>query len=383
VEFKNKTILIISPQAWGNMFLAKHHYAIELAKLGNKVFFLNPVGSTKKIKGIKIEETSEYPNLKIIYHSLFFPYQLKFKWMGMFHFLMQFHIRKIFKKIGTKIDIVWSFDLGNYFPFKHFNTTSYKIFHPIDEPLTKAAISSANGANIIFSVTSEILAKYHKFKVPKHFIHHGLAEEFLQYNANEKKEDTIRVGMSGNWLRPDVDHTNLLKIINSNPLVQFELWGTYKAKDSNIGGEHNTMIDAFIKKLQNCKNVVLHGAVDTTILAKEFQRMDAFLICYDIEKDQSKGTNYHKVMEYLSTGKVVIANNISTYEKMPDLVEMTKSRNNNNELPILFYKTISALEFFNQPEKKKIRIEFAFSNSYRKQVKEIEKLILSSSSLRK
>ena len=43
-SLRNKTILIISPQAWGKMFLSKHHYAIELAKRGNAVYFLNPPG---------------------------------------------------------------------------------------------------------------------------------------------------------------------------------------------------------------------------------------------------------------------------------------------------------------------------------------------------
>jgi hypothetical protein len=39
---KNKTILVISPNNWGTMHISKHHYAIELARLGNSVYFLNP-----------------------------------------------------------------------------------------------------------------------------------------------------------------------------------------------------------------------------------------------------------------------------------------------------------------------------------------------------
>lgn len=41
-SFNNKTILIISPEPWGKMMISKHHYALELAKLGNEVYFLNP-----------------------------------------------------------------------------------------------------------------------------------------------------------------------------------------------------------------------------------------------------------------------------------------------------------------------------------------------------
>src|SRR5690606_6788212 len=38
----NKNILLISPEPWSHIFVSKHHYAIELAKRGNYVYFLNP-----------------------------------------------------------------------------------------------------------------------------------------------------------------------------------------------------------------------------------------------------------------------------------------------------------------------------------------------------
>jgi hypothetical protein len=61
-------------------------------------------------------------------------------------------------------------------------------------------------------------------------------------------------------------------------------------------------------------NVILHGMVSPELLSKELRRMDAFLICYDVTKDQSKGTNYHKVMEYLAYGRPIVSNYISRYK---------------------------------------------------------------------
>ena len=124
MNLKNKTILIISPQAWGNMFLAKHHYAIELAKYGNEVYFLNPPSKNKVKNGVEIVKSNVVDSLYLINHSLSFSYKLKFKWIGLFHFLMKFHIAKIKKTICKEIDIVWSFDLGNYYPFKYFKRCS-------------------------------------------------------------------------------------------------------------------------------------------------------------------------------------------------------------------------------------------------------------------
>jgi hypothetical protein len=113
----------------------------------------------------------------------------------------------------------------------------------------------------------------------------------------------------------------------------------------------------------------------TAELAEQLNSMDILLICYDIEKDQSKGTNYHKVMEYLSTGKVIVSNNITTYSSEPDLVRMSKERSGNKELPVLFRDTVANLRSYNSPELMEKRKNFARQNSYRNQLELINEKI--------
>src|ERR1700761_9590989 len=117
-----KTILIVSPQSWGKMFVSKHHYAIGLAKQGATVYFLNPPDQeNRQPKGaITISKSEEQDNLYFIEHRLSFPYNIKFHFIALFHWLMRAHVKKILKKIGRPIDIVWSFDLGHLYPFSHF-----------------------------------------------------------------------------------------------------------------------------------------------------------------------------------------------------------------------------------------------------------------------
>lgn len=376
MALKNKTILILSPQSWGKMLLSKHHYAIELAKYGNKVYFLNPPHFQKELPAITLKPYDAIPGLTIIDHRISFPYNLKFHWIGMFHFLMNFHVKKVLRCIGKPVDIIWSFDLGHLYPFSHFPENSLKIFHPVDEPLNSTAIESAKGAQIIFSVTNEILEKYKMNGVPRHFINHGLSAEFVGIaNPGWQRSSKLHVGLSGNWMRPDIDTACLLEVIKTNPAVTFEFWGSYKKADSNIGGSNNTQIDNFIQQLQAAPNVIIHGPVDGKQLVKELQRMDAFFICYDVKKDQSKGTNYHKVMEYLSTGKVIISNNITTYSREKDLVEMIAERENNATLPLLFRKVISEIEKYNSEHLRSRRHTFALDNTYYKQVERIEYLL--------
>jgi hypothetical protein len=376
MPLKNKTILIISPQAWGHMYLSKHHYAITLAKLGNTVYFLNPpeLENAKQAGEIEISTSYTHHNLFLINHRLRFPFLLKFHAISFFHWLMGFHIKRIMKKIGKPVDIIWSFDQQNLYPYKFFGNKPFKIFHPVDEPSNKQALKAAKGSQLILSVTSEILEKYKVFQQPGHLINHGVGDDFLSVARNNPDKKNIHVGLSGNLLREDIDRETLLKIIDQNPSVIFEYWGPYSLVNNNIGGSRTDATKTFISLLQQ-RGVIFHGPANPAQLARELQRMNAFLICYDVKKDQSRGTNYHKIMEYVSTGKVIISNNITAYLDKPALVQMIRSRDNNRALTHLFKNVIQNLDYHNSPALEKLRKEYANQNTYSKQISRIEKII--------
>ena len=383
---RDKTILILSPQAWGTMFLSKHHYAVALARRGNKVFFLNPPrqaspgqAPSRRTPGtpeVVIIPSGIDDNLRLIDHSLKFPYDLKFHLRPLFHFFMRGHVKKILRAIGRPVDIVWSFDLGNLYPFSLFPGSALKIFHPVDEPLNPTAIRSGQGASVIFSVTREILGKYAHLECPAHLINHGLADPFLiPVDIQRSPSGPPRVGMSGNLLRGDIDREIFLNIVTGNPDIRFECWGSYAVEQSNIAGSNDEATRQFIAGLRAMPNVVLHGAVPTEKLASAIHCMDAFLICYDINKDQSGGTNYHKIMEYLSTGKAIVSNNVSAFSHRDDLIQMVKERGDNHRLPDLFKQVTRDLPRFNNPALQEARIAFSRENTYSAQLDRIENLV--------
>ena len=370
--------MIISPQSWGDMFLSKHHYAIELARIDNWVYFLNPPLRVKSVslERITIRQSVQHPNLFIIQHCLRFPYRLKFYYKSLFHWLMKFHVGKILQKIPQSVDIIWSFDLGNLYPFNLFPGSSVKIFHPVDEPRNNEAIDSAVGAHVMFSVTKEILEKYVRFHIPKFLINHGLGTEFLTRTDPKRPSGKVRVGYSGNLLLDYIDREILLLIIDDNPSVIFDFWGAYELTNNNIGGTMDCSTTLFIRALKARKNVFLHGAILLNLLSEALHTVDAFLICYDVQKEQSKGTNCHKVMEFFSTGKVTISSNLSSYAERPDLVVMVAERTDNKQLSRLFKEVILNLEVYNSDALKANRITFAHDNTYAKQINRIEKIML-------
>ena len=139
--------------------------------------------------------------------------------------------------------------------------------------------------------------------------------------------------------------------------------------------ERDGEVISFIQQIKQLSNVTLHGSLSPQDLAEKLKKVDAFLICYDINKDQSRGTNYHKLLEYLAAGKVIITNNVTTYKDHPDLVVMNASRENNEGLPELFQNVINNLEHYNSMELQQKRIRFAEKFRYSTQLTKIEKLL--------
>jgi hypothetical protein len=80
-------------------------------------------------------------------------------------------------------------------------------------------------------------------------------------------------------------------------------------------------------------------------------------------------------MEYLSTGKVIVSNNVTTYKDRPDLVTMPQQRENNRELPSLFKEVISRLDEYNSSLLQAQRIGTASQNTYEKQLDRVQEAL--------
>ncbi len=375
-KLENKTIIILSPERWGNMYISKHNYAIELSKK-NTVFFFNP-----PTKGIGFETSikthEEFCKLHIVNYKLFFPYILKFHFRFIFDILFKLKTKSILKKTCKKPDIVWSFDLG-LFPDMNLFNARYKIFHPVDVFNINNKYLPIQSADLIISVADKILEDTPANKT-KRIINHGLSGTYLEKaKLLSKKEITIQkknkinVGYIGNLLNFTLDTKVFTEIIKQNPDIEFHLWGSYSSETANLGGELNETNKSFIDFIQKANNVILYGNTNPKKIIEDIDIIDVFILIYKYPNGDTDRINAHKILECLSTGKVIVSTQISYYKNFTDLIPMSFEKN--EDFPALFQKVINNLEHYNSPELQRKRIEYALDNTYEKQIQRIEKII--------
>jgi hypothetical protein len=90
----------------------------------------------------------------------------------------------------------------------------------------------------------------------------------------------------------------------------FHLWGPYQpggAVEAQLGG---------------IANVRLHGRRAKADLAREIGFIDCFILPYSTDEVEYDGSNSHKLLEYLSTGRPIVSRPIVAYEDRRDLICM-------------------------------------------------------------
>jgi len=374
MQFNHKTILIISPNSWGKLHVSKHHYALELIKKGNIVYFLNPPKTTN---ANKIEIIAEAENLFLVNYKTFFPYKIRFHFRNIYNFLMKYQVLKILRAIDKKLDIVWCFDFNLFSDLRIFKAP-LKIYHPVDPVVFPFQINPAKTADIVLSISEKIKSNFKHIHTPSYFINHGVEEHFKNFAENRLNNLTntiskpLKVGYFGNLLRPIINEDILLKIIEDNQEIEFHFWGPHSIENNNLAGSQFDKSELSNKLIQKL-NVKLHGSKNKMDLIKEIEDIDVFLLLYIKNNTDSDRSNSHKLIEYLSTGKVTVSNQFSTYLNLKDLIVMPEI-DDDNIIPELFLRVASNLEYFNNVELQRKRIEFALDNTYEKQIKRIEKL---------
>ncbi len=171
-----------------------------------------------------------------------------------------------------------------------------------------------------------------------------------------------------------LDRTTMMQVIEQNPEVKFIFWGSYKQTDLNLGGINNDEADAFIHFLETRDNVELRGVVNSEALQEQMKEADLFWLCWKIGvKSFWDGSNSHKILEYLSTGRPVAAHHVSSYVNT-DLLYMLPQKENSGYAD-LFQQTVAVVRKGEAKTFIQNRLKTVIESSYKKKLEQIEELI--------
>ena len=346
-------VLIVSPQPWDGFRVSKHHYACELSKLGNKIFFVDPPDLSVCPGGIRLSPAGTM-NVTVVRYRPWVPYKTKFHLRTLFDWAMQRQARQIAIACGGDLDVVWDFDNAyNFISLKAFGAPM-NIFHPVDQLI--AGQSSSKDADLIVGIAESILARIDSSTTPRIQIGHGLSQLFVDYGKQQlqsrnrnRTAGTVNVGYVGNLSAHAIDGPTIARTVKQNTKVQFHFFGPLEADAVH-----------WLQTLQGCPNTHFYGLCAQEEILSHSPDIDLWLLCYDNARDINGGADSHKVLEYLATGSPVVSSNLDAYEGL-GLINMCAEKIN-DEFPRLFAKTVALLP--EESTARTRRIEFAIRNSY-------------------
>lgn len=370
-QFKGKTIFIISPEYWGEMRVSKHHYAIELVKLGNKVYFFEPADLKHSINGA-ITTTSEG-----VHVFKYKPLARGENYIGkrLFSLLQKIQLKSLLRKLD-KPDVVWCFDFGRYDDLNIFGATT-KIFHPVDHNIDRSRPDCSLTADFIFSTSYKILDYMKPPNKLGQVINHGLNSYFEEEAIERRKkinfEEEIRscetIGFWGNLFKECLDRKKILSLIDAFPHLKFKFWGPFEFHQNNLGGKPAQDVYEFIETLKQKPNVILKGPRRAKELINEIKDVDLLI---NIEFESSimwDNGNPHKVLEYMATGLPIFTTPMIMYTGYDFFFYQ------NGDVIDDMQKLIINWTDWSSKEKQLQRIDFALDNTYKKQIHRIGNFI--------
>lgn len=355
--FNNKRILIISPEPWEHNFLSKHHYAIALANVNNQVFFLNPP-SKRNSKSV-----TSYPNLFILDYK---PVVRGLNKLPLFlsHVFWKYEVKRLEKLAENGFDIVWSFDPYRFQALKLFPASKYLYYSADWHENRKLENKVASHAQYIFSPSSIILQNI-ETSAPKIKVSHGVAEYFFDPGVPRKVlpgTNTIKVGYVGNLRIKSLDKELLLSIIHQNADIDFVLAGETMLLEQ----------DSVWKEILGHANVYGVGTLANQDVQSFLQGCDLLLLVYNTVKYKKEASNSHKILEYLSSGKVILSTPMEEYKDDRDLLYMPDEYDRFQDF---FKDAVCNLQRYNSPALMKKRIDFARLRSYNSILSQIDSIL--------
>jgi hypothetical protein len=361
--FHGERILIISPEPWGKSLLSKHHYALELAKLDNLVWFLQPKWANQQLG-----QKPHHPNVQLLTdnYSLkgarFIPSPLR-KW------LYRRIVRRLEIHTGGAFSIVWSFDNSRFFDLDCF-TKAFRIHHMMDFHVDYQISRASKTANLCLGVTQGIVQKLKKYNLDSYFVQHGFAAQPPTAFSLPSVVESKKAIYTGNLLMPFVNWPWLQALVQSQPDVHFFFIGSFGVSNLNEFAPEGPL--AHIEIIRKSKNVTLIGECTPSQIRYVLPQADVLFFAYRSAEFPEILANTHKLMAYFDTGKPIVCSNVLEYLGKNELLVMANSQ---EEFIANFEKVMQQYEYYNRTEWIEKRKSWASDNTYFRQIQRIENMV--------
>lgn len=347
-------ILLISPEPWQAHAVSKHHYAIQLARLGHRVFFLDPPDST--LVDFSLSQDEDIPNLTFVRGPRAAP-GLRFSPAVLRRWVEGRWLKRFERRIGCRIDIIWLFENSRFFDMD-FAGDRLKIYHQVDLNQNFHPVTAARTANVCFCTSDGIRAQLLPHNPRTYKIHHGTAvPAHTQSLSAEQSALFLHGGPNavyiGNLDMLYLDAELLAQAVQAHPSVCFHFVGGYSPQ----GHLH--------KLTSHLSNVVWWGKVASQLIPSILAQADVVLCAYKAEQYGDQLASPHKFMEYLASGKCIVATYTDEYKDKRHLLEMVDHA---SDYPAALSRVLSDLAYYNSQERQAQRVAFAMSHTYPRQL---------------
>lgn len=349
---EKKSAFVISPQPWDGFKVSKHHYAVALARSGWQVYFIDPPSPFQVARRIEYEPT-EVEGIQRVSHSLPVPNWTKFHARPLFDRAMRRHARRLTSALGTP-DLVWDFDNAYHFrDLRPFGAVQ-SIFHLVDQGLKGMGDKQADTCIHLHPSFCE-WAGFDPDRSTQ--VGHGVSIDFIKScclsGATGRADKTLSFGIVGNLAAKWLDWETVVDIARRHPSAQFLLWGPYPSSDQASGG---------LRAAMECSQFHFRGLSRPEEIAASSGEVDVWLVPFLSDALPGGPLNSHKILEYLSTGKVVAMTWLEAWAGNP-LVSML-DRNSSKSLADLVDDVVDCLDVLNSSKQSLDRMAYARARAY-------------------
>jgi hypothetical protein len=354
-------ILVISPEPWHGLHMSKHHVSQGLVARGNKVIFWErplPGDTDVHIEGEGDLRLARTPHWFKGVNRL--PAFVNRWYYGRL-------IRSIEKAAGVRFDVIWCFDTSRmqWFP----NGDAYRLLHLVDYDILYQGHGLMRSADLIVT-TADIISTRVLELAPGAHVHkvgHALDRRWLQ-DADTLAQRTSTVPRlvvyAGQFFNTYIDWGALLTVAREHPALTFRYIG-------NLDPDYP---DAAFQQLRREPNVEFTGLKTKDELVPLVREADILMFSFMTDSRMLERANPHKVLEYLSTGNVIMGSWTLEYAPHQHLLMMAPER---SDFVATFRRTVEQFAALNTAERRAERIAFARERTIDRLLDRVAQLITS------